>query len=78
MQQELSLSAEEKNYAQIEQEALVLIYGVQKSHQYLYAHKFTLLTDHKPLTSVQSPKVEIPTLVTARMQRWALTLLAYH
>ena len=72
-----TLSSAEKNYAQIEREALSLIFGVRKFHQYLYGRVFTLFTDHKPLTSILNPKAGIPTLAAARMQRWALTLAGY-
>lgn len=71
------MSTAEKNYAQIEREALALIFGVRKFHQYLYGRVFTLFTDHKPLTSILGPKSGIPTLAAARMQRWALILSAY-
>ena len=72
-----TLSASEKNYAQIEKEALSLIFGVTKFHNYLYGSKFTLITDHKPLTAILGPKTSIPTLAAARMQRWALILSAH-
>ena len=71
-----SLSASEKNYSQIDKEALV--YGTQKFHSYLYGRRFTLITDHKPLTSILGPKKGVPSVAAARMQRWALLLAAYN
>ena len=72
-----TLSAAERNYSQLEKEALSIIFGVKKFHQYLYGHPFVLVTDHKPLTTILGPNTGIPTLAAARLQRWALLLSAY-
>ncbi|UYV73515.1 hypothetical protein LAZ67_10003901, partial [Cordylochernes scorpioides] len=72
-----TLSGTERNYSQIEREALAIIYGVTKFHQFIYGRQFTLITDHKPLVSILGPRAGIPTLSTSRLQRWGLTLAAY-
>jgi hypothetical protein len=72
-----TLTKTEQNYAQIDREALSIIFGVKKFHQYLYGRKFQLLTDHKPLTSILHAEKGIPSLAAARFQRWSLLLAAY-
>ena len=72
-----TLSDSEKNYAQLEKEALSLVFGVKKFHQYLYGRRFILVTDHKPLMTILGPKKGIPSLAAARLQRWAVLLSAY-
>ncbi len=71
-----SLSKAETNYAQIEREALSIVFGVHKFYQYIFGRKFTLLTDHRPLTAIFGPYHGIPSLAASRMQRWALLLSA--
>ena len=71
-----TLSPAERNYAQLEKEALALVFGIRKFHLYLFGRKFTLLTDHKPLLSILGSK-GIPSLAAARLQRWSLLLSAY-
>ncbi|XP_030608895.1 uncharacterized protein K02A2.6-like [Archocentrus centrarchus] len=73
-----TLSKAEQNYAQIEREALAIVFGVRKFHQYLYGNTFTLLTDHRPLTTIFSPVKSTPSMAAARMQRWALMLSAHN
>ena len=64
-----TLSKSDQNYSQIEEEALALIFGVKKFHLYLCGQTFTLVTDHKPLTTIFGPKRGIPPLAAARLQR---------
>jgi len=72
-----SLQKSELNYSQIDKEALSIIYGVKHFHYYLYGRSFTLITDHKPLLSIFGEKSKLPTMVAARLQRYAIVLSAY-
>jgi len=72
-----TLAPAELNYAQIEREALAIVFAVRKFHQYLYGHQFTLVTDHRPLCKLLGSNQGVPSLAAARMQRWALILSAY-
>ena len=54
-----------------------LIFGINKFHQYLYGRHFTLVTDHKPLTTLISLSRGVPPLVTGHLQRRAWLLSAY-
>ena len=72
-----SLAPAEKKYSQLDKEALAIIFGVKRFHQYLYGRHFTIVSDHKPLQHLFSESSAIPTLASARIQRWALVLSAY-
>ena len=72
-----TLSSSERNYSQIEKEALSLVWGVTKFHKFVYARKFTLVTDHKPLLYILKENKAIPDMATSRIVRWANTLACY-
>ena len=47
-----ALTGAEKNYQNLERECLVMIWGMEKFHYFLYGKQFTLETDQKPLVSI--------------------------
>ena len=67
-----TLSSSERNYAQLEKEALGTTFAVKKFRKYLCGRAFTFVTGHKPLTSLLGAQSGIPTLAAARLQYWAL------
>ena len=71
------LTKSERNYSQIEKEALGIVFGVRKLHKCLYGRTFHLLTDYKPLVTIFGPKRAVPSLAAARMERWAVIHQAY-
>ena len=72
-----TLSKAEANYAQIDKEALGIVWGVQKFHQYLHGRHFTIVTDHKPLQAIFHPQKGIPVMAAKRIQHWALFLAGH-
>ena len=72
-----TLAKAEQNYSQLDKEALAIIFGVKKYHQYLYGRHFEIKTDHKPLTRIFSEAHGVPPMASGRLWRWALTLGAY-
>ncbi|XP_011689306.1 PREDICTED: uncharacterized protein K02A2.6-like [Wasmannia auropunctata] len=72
-----TLSAAERNYSQVEKEALSIVFGIKRFIQYLYGCRFILVTDHNPLLAIFGPNRELPSLAATRLHRWAIFLSSF-
>lgn len=72
-----TLTPTERNYAQIDKEALAIVFGVKKFHHFLYGHKFKIITDHQPLLGIFAKSKPTKEIMSPRMLRWTLILNAY-
>lgn len=70
-------SPAEKNYSQMDREALSIISAVKKFYKHIYGQKFLLESDHQSLKDIFSPKKETPPVAAARLQRWAIITSMY-
>ena len=68
------MNSAERNYAQIEKEILAIVFGTNKSHQYIYGKQVSVETDHKPLESLFKKPLSKALL---RIQRMMLRLQHY-
>ncbi|XP_046393726.1 uncharacterized protein LOC124161448 [Ischnura elegans] len=67
-----ALNKAEKNYSTIEKELLAIVWGTQYFRPYLYGRKFTIITDHKPLTWIFNVKDP-----SSRLMRWRIKMEEY-
>ena len=72
-----SLTKAEQGYAQIDREALSVVFGVKRFRQYVFGHQFTIFTDHKPLLTLLGENRGVPAMCSGRVQRWSLMLSSY-
>ena len=72
-----TLSTAQKNYSQLDKEALSIIYGLKRFPPHLYGRNFTIITDNKPLIHLFKPSAPAPMQAAARLQRWSLILASY-
>ncbi|XP_026582358.1 uncharacterized protein K02A2.6-like, partial [Pseudonaja textilis] len=73
-----TLSKPERNYSQLDKEALAIVAAVKKFHEYLYGRTFTIITDHKPLLGILAGDRATPIILSPRMTRWSEFLAAYN
>ncbi|XP_008178248.1 uncharacterized protein LOC103307755 [Acyrthosiphon pisum] len=73
-----TLNNAERAYAQIDKEALAIVYSVKYFHQYVYGREFILRTDHKPLVIIFGPKKGIPVMIANQLQQYAIFLSGYN
>lgn len=65
-----SLTPAEQNWAQIEKEALAVVYGLERFDQYTYGRTVVVQNDHKPLFSIlRKPLSQAPKRLQALMLR---------
>ena len=73
-----SLNKAERNYSQLEREALSIVYGVKYFHKYIAGREFTIVTDYKPLLGLFNPNKQISHTSSMRIQKWCLMLGGYN
>lgn len=72
-----TMQPHERRYGQIDKEALAIMFGLTKFHDFLSGRKFCIITDHKPLVGLFNPMKPIPDQISPRMLRWSLKLGCY-
>lgn len=72
-----TLHSAERRYSQLDKEATSISFGIQKFHNYLAGRSFTIVTDHKPLLGIFDPKKAMPTILSPRLTRIAITLTSH-
>lgn len=73
-----SLTSAEKNYSQLDREALAIVYAVQHFHEYVYGRLFKLITDNQPLSRIFHQHSKLPQMTSSRLQRYATFLTGYN
>lgn len=72
-----ALSERQQKYSQIDRESLAIIFAVTKTHKFIWAREFLLVTDNAALRHILSPDKGVPLVANQRLQHWAFILEAY-
>lgn len=72
-----TLTPTQQNYAQIDREALAVIFSINKFHRFLWGRPFTLITDNFAVQRILGDTKGLPLRTGHRLQHWAAILQAY-
>ena len=72
------LNDSEKNYSNIEREAMSVIFGCDRFRKFLLGTKFIIHNDHKPLNKLFAHNSGNPSTCSPRIQRWRLKLSQFN
>ncbi|XP_058024057.1 uncharacterized protein K02A2.6-like, partial [Ahaetulla prasina] len=72
-----TMSSAERNYSQLDKEALAIVSGVKKFHKYVFGRDFEIITDHRPLLGLLAGDRPTPVALSPRLTRWTIFLAAY-
>ncbi len=72
-----ALSNAERNYSQIDKESLAIFWGVKRFFNYLFARRFTLYVDCKPLQAIFAKNAAKPALSATRLLHYAIFLQGF-
>lgn len=64
------LAPAEKNYSQLEKEALAIVFAVKKFHTYLYGRHIFIYSEHQPLSSQLNESKGVHVMPTSQIQHW--------
>lgn len=72
-----TLNDAERNYSNLEREALSVVFGCEKFREFLLGSKFIIRNDQQPLRKLLSHTAGVPFTCSARLQRWYLRLAQF-
>lgn len=73
-----SLTEAEKNYSQIDREALAIVFSVDHFYQYLFGKPFTHITDDQPIVRIFHQNAKLQKMTFSRLQRYAVFLSGFN
>ena len=63
-----NLAQAEQNHSHLEKEAVVVVFGVKRLHEYCFGRLFTIQPDHKPMLGTIGEHKGISITSTAQIQ----------